>query len=179
MALDHFETAVEGLRSQASTLVNQYNADVRYINSDPNLSDEGRTAARNDARDQVKPNITALRQREEALVDQLIKERQSRIESRSGVTSTDIIAFRDAQDRADRLEKQADALPILDRALRQGDTSLAHAIFRRGLEQNWKQITERFTADHPDLNDTVEELRYLNQIKEATFNRTMAYALLG
>lgn len=179
MSLDYITSQIEDLRNQAGRFATAYAAQIRDIDADPNLSEAGKSAARQEVRDQYKPRTSDLRAREERLIDQAIQERQSRVESRSGVTSTDIIAFRDAQDRADRIEKQADALPILDRALRQKDTSLAHAIFRRGLEANWRDVTARFTADNPDLVSTVSELRQLTEIKEATFNRTMAYALLG
>lgn len=179
MGLEYINSQIEDLRTEAGNIATQYAAEVRGIDNDANLSEAGRKSLRLETRESLKPRIEELREREKSLIDRAISERQSRIESRSGVTSTDIIAFRDAQDRADRIEKQTDALPILDRALRQGDTSLAHAIFRRGLESNWRQVTDRFTADNPDLIETVSELRQLVRIKEATFNRTLAYALLG
>lgn len=179
MSLDNFKAKVDALRTQAENISKSYEADVRSIANDPNLSEAGRASQREEVRASVKPRLSALRAEEEKLIDQHISERQSKIESRSGVTSTDIIAFRDAQDRADRFEKQSDALPVLDRALRQGDTSLAHAIFRRGLEAGWRDVATRFTTEHPDLSDTVRELRWLTDLKANTFQRTIAYAFLS
>lgn len=178
MSLESFETKVQSLRLKAENLTASYKSAVRSIDSDPNLSEAGRAAEREEMRATTRARLAELRADEEQLIEQNISERMVRIESRSGSTSTDIIAFRDAQDRADRVEKQADALPLIDRALRQKDTSLAHAIFRRGLESNWRQVTDRFTQDHPDLADAVRELRTLVTRKENTFDRTAAYAWL-
>ena len=179
MSLDAFNTKVQALREKADNLSTYYQRTTREIDADPNLSDAGKTAERQAHRDEIKTQLAALRTQEEQLIDQSIAERMMRIESRSGATSSDIIAFRDAQDRADRIEKQDDALPLLDRALRQKDTSLAHAVFRRGLESNWRQVTDRFTQDHPDLSDAVRELRHLVARKENTFERTATYAWLA
>ncbi|KQR88743.1 hypothetical protein [Microbacterium sp. Leaf179] len=178
MSLDILEAKVQALREKADTLSKSYQATVRNIDSDPNLSEAGKAGEREEVRVDIRSQLSALRAQEEQLIEQGISERMLRIESRSGASSTDIIAFRDAQDRADRIEKQADALPVIDRALRQKDTSLAHAIFRRGLEANWRQVTDRFTQDHPDLADAVSELRALVTRKENTFERTATYAWL-
>lgn len=178
MSLDTLDTNVQALREKADSLSKRYQSTVREIDNDPNLSEAGKAAEREEFRVDIRSQLSALRTQEEQLIEQGISERMVRIESRSGASSTDIIAFRDAQDRADRIEKQADALPAIDRALRQKDTSLAHAIFRRGLEANWRQVTDRFTQDHPDLSDAVSELRTLVSRKENTFERTATYAWL-
>lgn len=178
MSLDYVNTKIQTLREKADELSKWYQSTVRNIDSDPNLSEAGKAAEREQFRVDIRSQLAELRTQEEQIIEQGINERMVRIESRSGATSTDIIAFRDAQDRADRLEKQADALPVIDRALRQKDTSLAHAIFRRGLESNWRQVTDRFTQDHPDLADVVSELRTLLTRKENTFDRTATYAWL-
>ncbi|MDF2047283.1 hypothetical protein P2P98_14040 [Microbacterium sp. Kw_RZR3] len=178
MSLDYLDIKIQALRGKADELSKWYQSNVRNIDSDPNLSEAGKAAEREEFRSDIRSQLAALRTQEEQLIEQGIAERMVRIESRSGSTSTDIIAFRDAQDRADRVEKQADALPVIDRALRQKDTSLAHAIFRRGLEANWRQVTDRFTQDHPDLADAVSELRTLVARKENTFDRTATYAWL-
>ncbi|MDQ1130244.1 hypothetical protein [Microbacterium sp. SORGH_AS_0888] len=55
----------------------------------------------------------------------------------------DIIAIRDAHDRAERITTSAEAERILERALRTNDTSLAYAVLHQAAERSWVELPER------------------------------------
>jgi hypothetical protein len=177
MSLDHFKSEVDDLRERAGRLSDAYAREVREINNNPELSDAGKAAARDKSYNHYYPLAKELQGKEMALIKSKTSELQRQLESRAGVTSADIISFRDAQDRADRLTDKAQALAMIERAMRQGDTSLAHAIFRRASEAHWPEVKNAFITEHPELKDVVRELNVLGDFKDQTFPRTMAYAI--
>ncbi|MEV7692490.1 hypothetical protein AB0N73_04065 [Microbacterium sp. NPDC089189] len=179
MSLEIFKSEVEALRERASQLRDAHARETRDINSNPELSDAGKAAERDRSYNHYLPLAKDLREKEMTLVKKKISDLQSQLESRAGGTSTDIIAFRDAQDRADQLKDQAQALVMIERAMRQGDTSLAHAVFRRATEAHWPDVKNAFITEHPTLKDVVRELNWLGDFKSESFQRTMAYAIFG
>lgn len=179
MSLDYFKSEIEGLRAQGAALQKEHSTHVRNIDRDPNLSDAGKASARNDALASYKPRASALRAKEEALITSKINDLQRQLESRAGLTSTDIIAFRDAQDRADRVTDASEALTMIQRAMRQGDTSLAHALFRRANEARWGDVMKAFLAENPTLDSVIRQLDWVTEFEQNKFPRTMAYAILS
>lgn len=178
MALDTLENEILTLRDRAKVLQRSHSNATREIESDTSLSDTGKEDAKKRSYDSHRASLRELRQREEQLINNKIQELQGRIDSTSGRTAADIIAFRDAQDRADRIAKPEQAQPMLERAIRQNDTSLAHAIFRRAIENGWRSVQDAFTAHRPELTDVVRDLNRLNALKENSFERTMQYAFI-
>ena len=80
-----------------------------------------------------------------------------------GFTSSDpstAISHRDAQDRAASLDPadEANALNLLRRALTSGDTILAKAIVSTGIENDWADVVNNYSAFHPHLEAKVDEL---------------------
>ncbi len=179
MALDTFEAEIDGYRDEAKTLIKRRDREVAGVQANPNLTDAGKREEIANLDSYYKPAAKALRAKEDAAIVSKETELKRRIESRAGVSSTDIIAFRDAQDRADRLESSSEAQRMLERALRQQDTSLAHAIFRRSIDEGWRDVLETFVAAHPDLKDVVRDLNTITAFKANTMPRTMAYAIFS
>jgi hypothetical protein len=179
MSLDYFEQEVETVRAEAERERDVYNRRASEIDRDPTLSDEGKTQARAAAQDAIAPRLKSLRAREDEIINRKINELELRIDSKSGNTSSDIIAFRDAQDRAERIDNPDDAQRILERAMRGGDTSLAHAVFRQAVNKNWGAVTRTFTQANPDLATTVTDLSRLYRFREDTFARNVQYSTFG
>lgn len=73
-----------------------------------------------------------------------------------------VISFRDAQDRAGRIENPEEATALLRRAQNSGDVQLARAIVGQAFEAGWADVVDRFVETEPDLADTVDQLIGLN-----------------
>ena len=182
MALELVTQSIESVRGEAEATQARFTKRHADIDADPSLSEEGKRAAHSDNADQFRPLLKSLRAKEVAIITDAIARCETRIESAAGHTSGEIIAFRDAQDRADRLEDAEDADRLLQRALRQGDTSLAHAIFRVALERGYTTAANTFTANSPDMSDVVKELRTLTEMRdgfEVNWERTVHYGLFA
>ncbi|MFZ8758624.1 hypothetical protein ACO03V_14505 [Microbacterium sp. HMH0099] len=177
MSLESFETQVEMVRAEATTAIKNYTALRDQIDQDPKLTDEGKREAHGALFEDYKPRLKELRTQEETHLDQAIERRLSLIESPNGLSTGEVISFRDAQDRAERIENADEAVRLLERALRQHDKILAHAILRVGLDKNYRNVVDAFTAKRPEMKETISELRQLEKLRENSFARTMHYGL--
>lgn len=64
-----------------------------------------------------------------------------------GSDSASIINYRDAQDRADKLETNGEAARMMTRALNSGDKTLASAVAQAAVEKGWNDVYLRPTPD--------------------------------
>ena len=177
MSVSIIEAQIDAVREEATRAQAHHNRSVKAVNSDSRLSDEGRREELAQWNASTKLTLQGLRAKEEQIVKNAIIDREKQIDAKMGNTASDLIAFRDAQDRAERIETVNEAQRIMERALRTDDTSLAHAIFRRSIEQGWKSPIEPFTKAKPDLAGVVKELAVLSTFRDSTFARTVAYSI--
>lgn len=177
MALDSFEANVASLHQQAQSVHNAYSQQLTTIDADTSLSDLGKSEQKSRAYGEAKERLKALRQQEEAQIDASINSRRMLIEAPSRPSGAEMISYRDAQDRADRVENADEAKSLIERALRQNDLYLAHAIFDRSLRERWRDVSRVFTLAKPEYTETVRELQHLSDIKDARMERTMKYAI--
>jgi hypothetical protein len=178
MTIDHITTEVESLRAEAQREHAFYTRTVNDIDNDPTLSPAGRDAQKQDFREATRARLADIRRKEEAILEREISNALSRIEAPTRPGNTDIIAYRDAQDRADRIDDPDEANRLLERSLRQGDDSLAHAIFRAAVDRGYQTVITTFTTAKPALATAVADLQTLEGAKKNSFERTVAYGLL-
>ncbi|MFV9424933.1 hypothetical protein [Microbacterium sp. S1037] len=177
MTLETIDAKVDALRDRAKALGKQYQSLYANIGNDSTLSEEGKRQARDELRAEFKPQMTELREREKTVVGEAIESRLARIESPGSLTSGDVISFRDAQDRAERVQNADEAVQILERALRQKDKTLAHAVLRIGIDKGYTKVIDTFAAKDPSIKEVIRELRTLQSFLNDTMPRTLAYAL--
>ncbi|MFL1999503.1 hypothetical protein [Microbacterium sp. A1-JK] len=176
MSLDIFEREVDRVRADVATAHRAHANTTADIDADANLSPEGKTAAKKKAEETYLPKLAELREQEKKLIKDAISRRRAEIESPAGATPDSIIAFRDAQDRAERIKDADEANRVLERSLRQNDTSLAHAIFRVGVERRYQNVISTFTAEKPEVRTAVDEIATLERFRDDFLERTLAYA---
>ncbi|MET3510815.1 hypothetical protein [Plantibacter flavus] len=167
------------VRKEATAMQNRYSAEAARISKDGNISDTYRSEllAQNTA--SAKEALKVLRDKEKALVEDRAKDLERILDSKVGRTSTDIIAFRDAQDRAEKIADADEAERIIGRALRSGDDSLAYAVFRRALDSRYANAINLFAAEKPSAADAAKDLIDVRDEQESTMERAMHYAYFG
>lgn len=178
MALDIVARKIETLRENASAEVNYYRRTRVNIEQDRNLSPEGKRAHILPLQDNLKTKLADMQAQEMKLLTDKMESLQSSLITKLGSSSSDIIAMRDAEERADRLENQEEAVRVIQRAVRSGDKSLAHAVLRRGMDSGWSDVVAIATEAYPDaaqiISDIAEVDRALNGLDFIT-HRAMAY----
>ena len=179
MPLDVLNSQVDTIRAEAARTQHTYSEQAKSVDSDSSLSNEGKAVQKRQINEAAKASLSRLRQKETEAINMKVRDLERVLDSKVGSTASDIIAFRDAQDRAERFENPEDATKALKRAIRTDDKVLAHAIFRRGIESNWRSVLAAFGNAYPDKQDLVGELAYLREAQTNTFGRGMHYMWLN
>lgn len=179
MSLTYLDTQLDELRAEAKQLNDRFARTRAEIERDPNLSAEGKKIEIDQWRESTKASLNGLRDRELKLVDDKIGELERQLDAKVGHTSSDLIAFRDAQDRAEKLNNPEDAERVLARAIRTDDKSLAHAVFRRALDSRWGTVIKQFEQANPQLATVANDLNTLEQFRAPSIQRAMIYGLLS
>ncbi|MGN7782781.1 hypothetical protein ACTJJE_25145 [Mycolicibacterium sp. 22603] len=175
MSLTHLDSQIEGLRAQAAGIIKRANRTRYEVNSDRTLSDVGKQEKLEEERAHLKTKLGDLKARERELI---INKRESLERQLFGLTSGDpsqIIAYRDAQDRATKLADGQAAAELLASATRSGDRTLAAAIAARALREagpaaltgsyDWRNIVNTYAENHPSDGDKLKDLLNLSSRK--------------
>lgn len=178
MITPELEAEVHGLRAQAAEIQKDYGRQQKNIESDGNLSDAGKTAELAEAKAQAKAEAGQLRDKEVALVKDRIRSLQTKLDAKIGYGATDIIAFRDAQDRAERVADKDVAARLMGQALRSNDRTMAHALFRKASENGWSEAVKQFATENPGSAAAAEEIESLEKVlTSGGFQRTLSYMI--
>lgn len=175
---DEVAASVETLRESASRTQGQLNHDLNAIDSDADLSDQGRTNARNARIEAAQNELAGLRDKEVGTIKARVQSLERSLDAKIGYGPTDLIAFRDAQERADRVADRDAASRLMAQALRSDDRTLAHALFRRAREARWRDALDQFAAAYPDSATAANEIDRLNEQLSggtASLQRSLSY----
>lgn len=165
---------------KAIALVGEHNRTVEYIRGNKNLTPEGQRKQIAANYLQYKRQITALEAEDKAT---RASKADSLRRSLFGLSSSDAnatISYRDAQDRVARIENEAQALELLDRADLGNDEILTKAIVGKAAEAGWGNLVNNYTAKHPYYGSKLQELAKLHNEEtsiEGIMNHAMSYNL--
>lgn len=177
MSLDALEAQIESLREQAAQIQRHTQQEKKNIASDTTLSSEGKEQQSAEAVSIARTRASALRDKEVQLVKDRIRILETQLDAKVGSGATDLIAFRDAQERAERVEEKEDASRLMGLALRSNDRTLAHAIFRKSIDRGWRGVIQQFTDENPESAEAARDIEVLDQHLKNSWRRTMAYMI--
>jgi hypothetical protein len=181
MSLDSLDATLDAIRAEATQAYASYTHAKEQLSADRMTSDEGKRVRSAALHQEHKARMEGLCTREDNLVDSKFDELTKRLAGSSGSDATSIIAFRDAQDRADALDEPEAAGRLMDRALATDDRSLASAIMRRALHAGWDNVADKFLSRNSSVVETVKDLQTLSNFRNnlnATFLKHSIYAVL-
>ena len=168
-------TQIKTLREQGKQASRNHSRQVDAITNDPGLSDIGRSERIAELEQARRAERRSLMVKEKEIVENKIAALERRLDGFVGYSETNIIAFRDAQDRADAIQNAAQAAKVMDRALRTNDRTLSHAVFRKASENGWTDAARAFAKENPTVAGLVQDVARLRNLRDESFNRTVAY----
>ena len=180
MSLTYLDEKLEAVRARAKDVQGNLNAARRAINSDASLSQVGKHEALNAATENARNTMEGLRQEEDALAQDKRQSLERTVAGTVGSDSGSIISYRDAQDRADKLESRDQASRLMSRALASGDGTLASAVAQAAIAKGWADVYEPYAAQNPTVAEAVKDLAQLNNYFNdmlMSMNRAMAYSV--
>lgn len=177
MALDYLESKIDGLRSEASSVRAAHSALRSSVQNNKSLSPQGMQEQIKESKARADARISELQAEELRLISEKLESSQ-RVLFGSAISSSDIIAERDAQDRADNIKTEAEALRLIERTVRSGDRSMTNAILRRALDAGWPNAIDEVGKSYPASAGVVRDISALNNTLNDirhVLGRSMAY----
>jgi hypothetical protein len=164
MSLEALQTEVEGYRTKAGDLAEEFQRVHAEVSADPSLTPVGRRERLEPLHRDVTEQIGALRASEKAAVKNAKETLERKVFGLSPSASSDparIVSFRDAQSRARDLEDKDDAEQLYESAKRSGDDTLAAAVLEKALVRGWSNIKTDFLERHATTRDDLDDLTAL------------------
>ncbi|MGM1017999.1 MAG: hypothetical protein ACQEW8_10725 [Actinomycetota bacterium] len=167
MSLTHLNDKIDQIRAQATETWNEHKGLETFVNGNPNLSPSGKKAEIDRSLQDTRRKLKELEQREIGEFNNKRRAAEEALNRTSGSASQDIISFRDAQDRAERLENSRDANQVMDRAIASKDTTLATAVMRHAVGNGWSDVYDRYAAEYPATAEHIADLATINRYENS------------
>ncbi|MGV9714451.1 hypothetical protein [Rhodococcus sp. 2G] len=161
---------MEDLRAQAEKIQTSFARALDEIRADRMLSDEGKKSRIRDLYVSSKAQMDKLKAQTTQDETNRITTLQRRLFGTVGASAQDVIAQRDANDRAEALSSEEEALAMMRSAITFKDLMLERAILRRAFEagaelnplngrpQHWFDVINAYVDEHPTTEDDLREL---------------------
>lgn len=168
MSLESLESEIDGLRTQAEELRDEWDHTATEIANDTSLSAEGKRDYLEPLHQELTEKISGLRNKERTLVT---RTRETLERSAFGLPATassdagQISLYREAQSRAAALTRLEDAEDEYRNALRSDDHTLAKAILSKAVEYNWRSIIDDYAERNPGLRTTLDGITQLTKFQ--------------
>jgi hypothetical protein len=182
MSLDYLDGKIDEVRARANSARGQLNTYKSEVRNDTRYSPEHKQQLIKEETDRFRTLVGALEAEERKLVHDKIDSLHRSLASTVGSSSADVIAQRDAQERADRLTDENDGLRMLERAIHSDDKSLAYAVLRRGADSGWSRVIDRATEKYPLAGENIQDLDRLHHFLDnpaASLERAMIYGVIA
>jgi hypothetical protein len=180
MSLAQLESQINDLRAQAGRIQSRWARTNDLLDADNTLSDTGKRAKLDDEHAQVSAKLSDLRKKEKELITAKRQSLEKSLFGLSSVTSSDpgqIIAYRDAQDRAARLTQVDEAGEAFRTAIRSNDKTLSAAILARALASGWNSIIAEYVKQNPSAKEQLDDLAKIHDYD--SFGANLSYATLS
>ena len=164
MSLETLDRKIENLRADATSRISGYRQFVAGVNTDPTLTAAGKAQKLAGSKERTKEEVAALKAQEDTAIADEIRNLERAIGGTAGATGANVISFRDAQDRANRVITPAEALNGLRAAITTDDRELARAYLMRAVtEQDQDPVARALSGIGADVGDWSTLVReYIN-----------------
>ncbi|MFZ4235714.1 hypothetical protein ACOZGD_11080 [Streptomyces murinus] len=170
----------------ADDVRNQLNAKAERINSQRNLAPHIKQTMIARAYLDAHRQLGELKDAETRSVQRQRQQLERKLFGSNGISLDPqaAVSRRDAADRAARVESADEALRMMQRADRDGDTTLAKAIASRAADYSgdpvWARVVHAYVADRPSDADTLAEMQQLPNTEDGVWRlqQAMRYGVL-
>lgn len=158
-------------RQKIIDLRRAYNAALTDVRGDATLSELGKTQMIARAWTNTRAEIARLEQLDFDTTVKRYNDLERQVFGTSATSGADAVSFRDASDRADKLDNADTAMRALGNAELSGDNVLAKAVILRAWQANWTAVVDRYAVNHPTVTDKLAELAGLRKTLDSRASR--------
>lgn len=164
----------------AETIREQLTAQAARINGQRNLTPQAKRTLLARAYLDAANSLEQLRQDETAGIEAERRKLERKLFGNDGfkLDPNAAVSRRDAADRAARINDAAEAAHLMQRAERDGDTTLAKAIASRAADMAgdpiWGEVVNRYVADKPSEAETLKAMQELPDTADPIYRMQQA-----
>jgi hypothetical protein len=165
----------DGKKAAVASIQSQLNEQLDAIRRNRSYSDAGRKT-------EMAKAVLAARAHVDKMKSDFVAERKTRSQNLyrivfgnfSGGEASEVIAHRDAQDRAARIPGPEDAKAMLHRANQNGDDSLARAVAEAAFRRGWLEVSQDY-ADQAGKRSALDLLMETNSGPRTTLADSVVF----
>lgn len=147
-------------------ILTAYNTKLSRIENSRTYSDHAKRVMSAKAYKEAQGALDRLRQQEVDAIEGRREALHRKMFGRENVADAQtVIARRDANDRAAKLDNPRVAAEQLQTALRQGDTTMAQAIAQQAADWGWSDVLNAYADTRPGFREAAQEYNELPQTK--------------
>ena len=158
-------------RQQIIDLRAEYNRALDDVRGDASLSELGKTQMIALAWTNTRAEIARLEQLDFDTNVKRYNDIERQVFGTAATSGADAVSFRDATDRADKLDSPEAAARALGNAELSGDAILAKAVVMRAWQAGWDAVVDRYAVNHPTVTDKLTELAALRHHLDSRVSR--------
>lgn len=163
---------IQANRDKMATVLKEFQTKVEQIRKDPMKSALAKKTEITQAFNEVKERAAKYRDNEKIIVAKAIDEKERHLFGYE--TQTDIISRRDADDRANSITHEQDALNAYRRAMQTSDTTLQRALALKAHESGWRDLLAHHFEQRPTESNLLNELVSLRSFRDDSGKQILA-----
>ena len=157
-------SALIGYKEDATAVKEAHKTARQSIKDDPMASDLAKRERLADLDRQTRSDLDGIRGQQEVYIKGLRDKVERELRGNQPADAASVVSRRDASDRARRIQDQREAMDVLNDAIANGDTDLAHAIGNRARNTAMLDVAEAYTAAFPTPADSAAALTYIEEV---------------
>lgn len=166
------EIEINQNRQKAASLLDIYRKQLDAISADPMRSQLAKVTEMAELHRQTKAQADKLRENEKKIIAQAIDDRERRLFGYG--SQTDVILRRDADDRANALQHEDQALSAYQRALQTSDNTMQRSLALKAHESRWTSVLRKHFEERPTEANTLNELVQLRAHRDDSGKQILA-----
>lgn len=157
-------TTLEGFKARAATVKAEHAAQRKAITDDLMKSDLAKDLDYKALNDATRAKLASIRGEQDSFVAGLHTKVEAELRGQQPTDANSVLLRRDASDRVRKITDKKEAMEVLQDALANGDTTLAHAIGTRARNTGMGAVTEVYRDAFPETADSAAALATIENL---------------
>ncbi len=160
----NLSSALFGFKDKAAAVKATHESARKAIIEDRTLSEIGVRDRVQALNEQTRAKLESIRADQESYITGLRAKVESDLRGNQPTDANSVLLRRDAADRARKIRDKDEALEVLNDAIANGDSIMAHAIGNRAQNTGMVDVTDAYTAAFPTTADSAAALAHVEEL---------------
>jgi hypothetical protein len=160
------DSALFGYKDRAAAVKAAHASARQAIKDDPMTSDLAKREKLADLGTQTRTKLDGLKADQESFIKGLRDKVERELRGSQPADANSVLLRRDASDRARKLNDKDEALAVLQDAISNGDSEMAHAVGSRARNTGMVGVAEAYKAAFPETAESAGALAFIEGVSQ-------------